>query len=823
MSLYNPKEIESKWQKKWEEENLFFAKDSGKKKEKFYHLVMFPYPSGNLHMGHWYNFTGADVYARKKFRDGYNVMSPIGFDAFGLPAENAAIKRKIHPKEWTLSNIETMRGQLRTAGFMYDWSREVVTCLPEYYQWTQWLFLKMYEKGLAYRKKAAANWCPNDQTVLANEQVVDGRCERCDAEVVQKEIDQWLLKTTDYAERLLNDLDKLDWPEKTKAMQRNWIGKSEGAIIKFRVQGLGSGVQDIEVFTTRADTLFGASYVVLAPEHPIVSSLRSRILNLEEVKTYINATKKKTERERLMGEETPTLAKGEVGGPTAKRVGQKTGVELKGIKVVNPANGEEVPVWISDYVLASYGTGAIMAVPAHDERDFEFAKKFKLPIIQVIASKEKPSEVDGAFTEEGVLVYSKEFNGITSQEARTKIVEWLAEKGLAKKKVQYKLRDWLISRQRYWGAPIPIIHCADCGTVPVKEKDLPVLLPDDVDFQPTGESPLARHHSFTNVKCPHCGKDAKRETDTMDTFVDSSWYFFRYTDAKNKKAFASKKHLDYWMKPSGVDLYIGGAEHSVLHLLYARFFTKVLFDAKLSPVDEPFGKLRHQGIILGPDGQKMSKSKGNVVDPDELVRDFGADSVRMYLMFMGPFELGGPWNPRGLNGIRRFLDRVWKLAEGLGDGVPGLGLEILRNKTIKKVTEDIEHLKFHTAIASLMEYVNAIEERGEKVQPDIQALVHLVSPFAPHIAEEIWDMWGNKKSIFQETWPAFDPKKTEETTISFVVQFNGKTRGMLQVGRGVSQKEVENLIQKDERLRNYLAGTPKKIIFVKDRLINFVL
>src|SRR3990167_3463658 len=823
MSIYNPREIEPKWQKRWKEEGLYEAKDFAKDKKKFFHLVMFPYPSGDLHMGHWYNYAGADAVARKKMRDGFNVMSPIGFDAFGLPAENAAIKRGIHPKDWTYSNMETMRQQLVTIGAMFDWSREVVTCDPEYYRWTQWMFLKMYERRLAYRKKAPANLCPKDQTVLANEQVVDGKCERCGTEVVQKEIDQWLFKITDYAERLLADLEKLDWPERTKAGQRNWIGRSEGAIIKFLISNFQF---PIEVFTTRIDTIFGATYLVIAPEHPLIKDLKFKIKNYNEVFKYIEKANRKTELERLSEDK------------------DKTGVELKGVKAINPANGEEIPVWISDYVLASYGTGAIMAVPAHDERDYDFAVKFGLPIKQVIISagkeelkvkSEKLKVKEAAFIEDGILVESEKFNGIDSEKAREEIVEWLAEKGLAKKKVQYKLRDWLISRQRHWGVPIPIIHCNHCGIVPVKESDLPVELPKVENYLPKeGQSPLARSEEFVNAKCPQCGKGAKRETDTMDTFVCSSWYFFRYTDPKNDKDFANRKNLDYWMKPAGVDLYVGGAEHTVLHLLYSRFFTKVLYDAGLSPVDEPFGKMRHQGIILGPDGQKMSKSKGNVVDPDELVKDFGADAVRMYLLFMGPYELGGPWNPRGLVGIRRFLDRVWKMVQsskfpGLAEAKPRAGkvqndeLEILRNKTIKKVTEDIEDLKFHTAIAGLMEYLNALENK-RATKNDAEILTHLLSPFAPHFAEEIWqEIWKNKQSIFKEPWPVFDPKKIQDENISIVVQFNGKTRGMINSVRGISQKEVEDIIYQDEKLKKYLTGQPKKVIFVKDKLINFVI
>ena len=673
MRKYNHSRIEKKWQRIWEESGIYNAKDSVKGKKNFYHLVMFPYPSGNLHIGHWYNFAPGDVYARFKRMRGFNVMSPMGFDAFGLPAENAAIKRGIHPKKWTYQNIRAMTEQLKSIGASYDWSRRVISSDPDYYKWTQWLFLQFYKNGLAYRKKASANWCVSCKTILANEQVMNGKCERCGNDVLQKEVEQWLLKITKYAEKLLKATDKLDWPEKTKTMQKNWIGKSEGALIKFEISrhlmsSRTSNVQAIEVFTTRPDTIFGATYLVLAPEHEIISNLKPQISNLEEVEDYIKKAKKKTELERI------------------SEVKEKTGVELKGIKAINPASGKEIPVWISDYVLATYGTGAIMAVPAHDQRDFEFAQKFNLAIKMVICPNyPKPTcpILDEAYEGEGYLVDSGGFNGMTSEKAKKEIIDWLAKKGLAKNKTAYRLRDWIISRQRYWGAPIPIIYCQKCGEVPVPEKDLPVKLPEIVDFKPKGKSPLASSEKFVNTRCPQCRGKAKRETDTMDTFICSSWYYLRYADPKNSKNFASPEKLEKWLP---VDVYIGGAEHTVLHLLYSRFFTKVLKDLGCFKFDEPFLKMRHQGIILGEDGQKMSKSRGNVVDPDDLVKNFGSDSVRMYLCFMGPYEQGGPWNPKGINGVFRFLNRVYKLNDKIPAppkaGRENLKLEKLLHKSV---------------------------------------------------------------------------------------------------------------------------------------------
>lgn len=802
MREYNPQKIERKWQKRWKEAGIYQTKDSVKGKKKFYHLVMFPYPSGDLHIGHWYNFAPADVYARFKKMSGFNVMSPIGFDAFGLPAENAAIKRGIHPEKWTYGNIKTMSKQIESMGNMFDWSREIITADPNYYKWTQWIFLQLYKNGLAYKKKAPANWCPKCHTILANEQVVDGKCERCSSEVVQRDIEQWLFRITKYADKLLNGLDKLDWPEKTKLMQKNWIGKSEGAIISFKIK-TGKSTYDVdsridivsrflnlEVFTTRIDTILGCTYCVIAPEHKIISSLKSQISNLKEVENYIIKAKKKKERERLAEDDK-----------------KKTGVELKGVKAINPATNKEVPIFVSDYVLVHYGTGAIMAVPAYDERDFEFAKKFNLPIIKApLAPKD----------------------------------EMLKKLG-AKKNINYKLRDWLISRQRYWGAPIPIIYCDKCGEVPVPEKDLPVKLPNVKNYLPTeeGKSPLAHSEKFVKTKCPKCGGPAKRETDTMDTFVCSSWYFLRYADPKNSKKFADAEKIKSWLP---VNMYVGGSEHAVLHLLYSRFFTKALKDLGHIEFNEPFSALTHQGIILGHDGQKMSKSRGNVIDPDELVKNFGADAVRIYLCFMGEYSQGGPWNPTGIMGVKRFLERVWKMQTKLRsrnvlseilslddrDGRKHISapLETLLHKTIKKVTEDIENFKFNTAISAMMILLNEMEKQKKLLITDYSILITLLSPFAPHMAEELWSQLGNKQSIFEQQWPKYDPKKIKEEIFELVVQINGKTRDRFEAPIGIAENEAKDLTLKRENVKKYTGAENQiiqNVIFVPNKLINIVI
>ncbi|MDD5627070.1 MAG: leucine--tRNA ligase [Patescibacteria group bacterium] len=833
MEMYNHKEIEKKWQKKWEKDRLYKSQDFSDK-PKFYCLDMFPYPSGaGLHVGHPEGYTATDIVSRYKRMNGYNVLHPMGWDAFGLPAENYAIKTKVHPDKSTHENINRFREQIQSLGLSYDWEREVDTSSPEYYKWTQWFFLFLYKNGWAYRKKAPVNWCPSCQTVLANEQVIDGACDRCKTKVIQKELKQWFFKITDFAEELIAGLDKIDWPESTKIMQRHWIGKSEGAEIKFSIFNFQFS---ISVFTTRPDTIFGATYLVLAPEHKIVEKLKDKIENYAEIEKYVLASKKKTERERLAQEK------------------EKTGVELKGIKAINPANNQEIPIFIADYVLKGYGTGAIMAVPKHDLRDYLFAQKYNLPIVEVIKLCEIKNEKlkiknhnlkfknnreeELVYEDEGVLVNSGEFNGLDSEAAREKITEWLATKGLAKKKINYKLRDWLISRQRYWGAPIPIFYCEKCGEVPVSEEDLPVLLPRDVDFMPHGESPLTRSKEFHKVKCPKCGGKARRESDTMDTFVCSSWYFFRYCDPKNAEEFASKKLLKYWMP---VDLYVGGAEHTVLHLLYSRFFTKALHKKGLINFDEPFLKLRHQGMILAEDGRKMSKSLGNVINPDEVVEKYGADTMRMYEMFMGPFEDSIAWNTKGVIGVRRFLEKVWKIKSGIRNqesGTRNNKLDGLVHRIIKKVGVDIENFKFNTAVASLMILVNHMEREEFIPQHLFESFLKILSPFAPHLAEELWTQLGYKvgdaegsgtadegsKSIFVEKWPEYDLRLVQEDEVDLVIQVNGKVRAVVQVKTDISESEAKKIALKQEKIKKWIGGKKvRKFIFVPGRLINIVI
>ena len=802
MEKYNAGKIEKKWQKIWEKSGIYKVKDKVKGKKNFYHLVMFPYPSGDLHIGHWYNFAPADVYARLKKMKGFNILSPIGFDAFGLPAENAAIKNKIHPRTWTYKNIANMRRQLKSIGAIYDWSREIITADPDYYKWTQWMFLKMYEAGLAYKKKTLANWCPKDQAVLANEQVIDGRCWRHpDTLVIQKNVDQWMFKITDYAEDLIKSLEKLDWPARTKLMQKNWIGKSEGAIIKFKISNLKSQKSYIEVFTTRPDTLFGATYMVLSPDHPLVEEITAKEQK-EKVRHYVVNAHLKTELERTNLEK------------------EKTGV-FTGSYATNPVNGEKIPIWISDYILMTYGTGAIMAVPAHDERDFEFAKKFNLPVIKVI--------------EDGLLINSGEFTGLESAEARKRIIGWLKNGKLGDFSTQYKIRDWIISRQRYWGVPIPIIYCKKCalrdpsrqGIVPVPDKNLPVKLPPLKNFKPVagGKSPLARVKSFMNTKCPKCQGKATRETDTMDTFIDSSWYFLRYADSKNKKQFANKQKLNSWLP---VNMYIGGAEHAVLHLLYSRFFVKALNDLGHLEFDEPFIALRHQGIILGIGGQKMSKSGGNVIDPDDLVEKYGADTIRIYLCFMGEYSQGGPWNPKGINGIKRFLDGIWNKISNIKYQISksqseNEELRRLLHQTIKKVGEDIENFRFNTAISALMILWNELKNQNF-AKDTAEIFLKLLSPFAPHFTEELWGKFGNKKSIHLENWPQYNEKfiKTEEYIL--VIQINGKMRDKIMVSKKIDRSQIEKLALGREAIKKYIANKEiKKIVFVPDKLINIVI
>lgn len=948
---YDHKDIENKWQAKWAEDKAYETPDKVEGKNNFYTLVEFPYPSGNLHVGHWYAFAVPDIFARAKRMKGFNVLYPIGFDAFGLPAENAAIKRGLNPKKWTYENIEYMEKQLESMGASFDWSRKVVTSDPEYYKWTQWLFLKLYEKGLAYKKKANVNWCPKDQTVLANEQVVQGRCERCGSSVEQKDLEQWFFKITDYAERLISDLELLDWPEPIKDSQRNWIGKSEGVEIDFELRIKNYELSDkIKIFTTRADTLFGATYLVLAPEHKIIKNLKLKIENWEEVEKYVSKTKNKTEIDRT----------------SATR--EKTGVRLDGVVAINPATGEEISVWVADYVLDNYGTGAVMAVPAHDERDFEFAKKYELPIkevvIPVITDNSNPhvagkevvfrdavivvlrnpktgkflclkwkkhpwitfvmggieegeTDVEAAQRElkeetgyknfkfvrhlgsvqseffathkdvnrvahtrellfelvdeereeiseeekeihelewrsweeinkpdmthsempiilermesgysgyfgEGVLFNSGEFNRMNSEEAREKIAQ-----RFGKKVTKYKLRDWLLSRQRYWGCPIPIVYDPEGNPHPVPEEHLPWKLPeDDIDFTPKGEAPLVSSRELKERTEKIFGKGWKPEIDTMDTFVDSSWYFLRYCDPRNQKEFSNKENQGKWMP---VKMYSGGAEHTTMHLLYSRFFHKALFDLGLVNENEPFKKRMNRGLILGPDGQKMSKSKGNVIDPGEWVEKMGADTVRMYLAFVGPFNEVGqyPWHLGGIAGLRRFLERVWNLRGNVNENnySEDQKNKIIyeTNKTIKKVTEDIEVLKFNTAISQLMIYLNFLGSLKDIMKEEYETFLKLLAPFAPHITEELWHGLGHNNSIHLENWPEYDEGKTKKDKAVMVVQINGKVRAQFEIDIDAKEEDVKEKVLKMEDLQKWFSGkSVQKTIFIKHKLINFV-
>ncbi len=737
MEKYDPKKIEEKWQEKWEKDPSLYAADEKSDKDKFYCLDMFPYPSGDgLHVGHVESYTVTDIISRYQRMKEKNVLHPQGWDAFGLPAENYAIKTKTHPSITTKKAIENFKKQIKMLGFSYDWSREVNSSDPEYYKWTQWFFLLLYKNGLAYKKKSKVNWCPKCQTVLANEQAEGGICERCGTEVLQKDLEQWFFKITDFAEELILGLDNLDWPDSTKTAQKNWIGKSEGAEFEMKVK---NSDETIEVYTTRIDTVFGMTYAVVAPEHPIIEKLKNKIVNYKEVEKYIIKSKKKTELERT------ALQK------------EKTGIELGGIKVINPFTNEDIPVYVADYVLGHYGTGAVMAVPAHDKRDWEFAKKKELEIRAAILpyggsttfgneqeeiKKEELDKIENekAFTEDGYLINSNNYSGMKSGRAREEMVKWLEKSKIGKKKINYKLRDWLVSRQRYWGTPIPIIYCDKCGEVPVPEKDLPVELPTDIDFKPTGESPLKYSKKFQDVKCPKCGGKARRESDTMDTFVCSSWYYFRYTDPRNEKEFVSKKQIKKWLP---VNLYVGGAEHTVLHLLYSRFFTKALRRLGYIDFDEPFSKLRHQGIILAEDGNKMSKSKGNVINPDDIVKEFGADALRLFEMFIGPLEDAKPWNTRGIIGMRRFLEKIWNYSESWkqsyeedvkvnnknieiykesGDRGPDFRVSTRFHKTIKKVSEDIENFHFNTAISQLMVFINYVREESKESRSQVSEI-----------------------------------------------------------------------------------------------------
>ncbi len=812
---YNFKKIESKWQKKWEETNLYKV-DLSKTDNKLYCLVMFLYPSGDkLHIGHWYNYGPSDTWACFKRMQGYNVFEPMGYDAFGLPAENYAIKAGVHPAKSTTDNINYIRGQLKAMGTMYDWDKEINTSSPEYYKWTQWLFLQLYKNKLAYRKKASVNWCPDCHTVLANEQVIDGHCERCDNEVVMKDLEQWFFKITDYADRLLEGHDKIDWPEKTISMQKNWIGKSVGATIKFPVDGYD---EIIKVFTTRPDTVFGVTYMVLAPEHPLVEKLTTTEQK-HEIDEYIQQTRKAREIERLSTER------------------EKTGV-FTGSYCINPLNNEKVPIWIADYVLVTYGTGAVMAVPAHDERDFEFARKYNLPIREVISKTGNTSKalLEEAYINPGIMVNSAQFNGIDSIRGKQAVIDYLKENNLGGAKINYKLRDWLISRQRYWGAPIPIIYCKKCGEVPVPEQDLPVQLPENVDFKGRGQSPLTTNPDFVNTTCPKCGGNATREVDTMDTFVCSSWYFLRFPNPHlTDKAF-DPELVNSWLP---VDQYVGGAEHTVMHLLYARFFTKALYDFGLINFDEPFQKLVHQGVITS-NGAKMSKSRGNVVNPDIFVNEYGSDTFRMYMMFMGSYDEGGDWSDEGIAGIYRFIKRVVRLVQQVTENKP-LGNnadnfdKVLRQKhyAIKFVTQDLERFHFNTAISRIMELVNEIylyiqdlppEKQNQSLVSDVIIdLVKLMAPFTPHLAEELWEQLGQKYSIFNTLWPSYDEKMLELDTINLGIQINGKIRSQISAPAEARDDEIINIALNDEKTIKYVEN--KKIIkqfVVQKKLVIFV-
>jgi len=811
---YPFEKIEPKWQKYWERIKLFNAKTSGYK-NKYYCLMMFPYPSAALHVGHGRNYILGDVVARYKMMKGMNVLTPMGWDAFGLPAENAAIKDRLHPKTSTFRNIDYMKKQLKQWGIGYDWPREVNSCTPGYYRWTQWIFLKLYERGLAYKKKAAVNWCPSCNTVLANEQVADGKCERCDTQVTQEHLEQWFFRITDYTERLLLDLRKLEeWPERVKTMQKNWIGKSHGVEIIFPIV---DSDEKLTCFTTRVDTIYGATYMVLATEHPIVNSLIENTKNKDEVKAFI----KKVKNESI-----------------SKRVAldtEKVGI-FSGRYVINPVNNRKIPLFIANYVLMEYGTGAVMAVPAHDQRDFEFAKKYNLPIEVVIDRPGKALDsmtMKEAYIEDGIMVNSAPFNKISNRQATEDIANYMEENNIGKKAVNYKIRDWLISRQRYWGAPIPIIYCDKCGIQPVPEKDLPVQLPESVKFKPHGESPLKGIDKFVNTKCPKCRDKARREIDTMDTFVDSSWYYLRYISPNDKRRIFNTEDVNRWLP---VDQYIGGIEHAILHLLYSRFITKVLYDLGLIGFDEPFKNLFTQGMII-KDGAKMSKSKGNVVSPDNLISKYGADTVRLYTLFIGPPEKDAEWSDRGVEGAYRFLGRIWRLVEKVQQSkgnVKKTESEDIKRKThqtIKKVTEDIEReFHFNTAISAVMELVNEIyKELGKNSEIDstikeaVKMAVILLSPFVPHISEEMWQRLGNQPSIFKLKWPEYDPKQIKEAIFTMPIQINSRLRSKIEVDVNIQEEELKELILADEKVKKWIGGKPiKKFIIIPNKLVNLI-
>ena len=801
MKEYNPEKIEKKWQKEWDKTKLFKAVNNSKK-PKYYALVEFPYPSGSgLHIGHPRSYVALDILSRMKRKQGFNVLFPMGWDAFGLPTENYAIKNNIHPAKATKENIATFKKQMQSLGLSFDWEREIDTTDPSYYKWTQWIFTQLFKKGLAYKDKMPVNWCTSCKIVLANEEVVNERCERCGGEVIEKEKEQWILKITQYADRLLKDLEKIDYPERVKAGQREWIGRSEGTEINFKIH---DSKEVISVFTTRPDTLFGCTYVVLGPEHPLIKELKDKIKNYGKVEKYIEKARKGKNKE-------------------------KTGVELEGIKATNPVNNKKIPIFVADYVLSEYGTGAVMAVPAHDQRDFDFAQEHSLPMIQVIDSN---SPLKEAFEGYGKMINSGKFSGLSSEVGGEKIAQWLANRKLGGKKVNYKIRDWIFSRQRYWGEPIPMINCKKCarlsggqGWLPVSEKDLPVELPNIKDYKPSeeGDSPLIKAKSWVNVKCPQCNGKAKRETDVMPNWAGSNWYYLRYCDPNNDKKLASDKTLEQWMP---VDWYNGGMEHTTLHLLYSRFIFKFLWDIGAVPKSigsEPYKKRTSHGMILGEGGVKMSKSKGNVVNPDDIIKEYGADSLRIYEMFMGPFEQMIPWDTKGLVGSRRFLDKVWNLKDKVGKKIgDGCDLEKLVHKTIKKVTEDIEELKFNTAISSLMILVNKMEKEKEISMNYYSVLLILLSPFAPHITDELWEQMCGKGLCWSYEWPKYNPRLVKEDKVNFIIQINGKIRDRIEVEVDISEAQAKKLAMNSMKVMKWIKGDIKKTIFVKGKLINFV-
>lgn len=804
MHEYDFKRIEEKWRKYWENNKIFKVKEDENfpKEKRLYVLDMFPYPSGSgLHVGHPEGYTATDIYTRFKKMCGYNVLHPMGFDSFGLPAENYAIQTGTHPAETTSKNIEKFRKQIKSFGFCYDWDREISTCDPEYYKWTQWIFLQLFKKDLAYEDNVPINWCPSCLTGLANEEVTDGKCERCETPIERKRIRQWMLKITAYAERLLKDLDLLDWNESIKLMQKNWIGKSEGAEVYFKLDGFSD---DIRIFTTRPDTLFGATYVVLSPEHPLVEKITTSDKKYE-VERYIEKTKNKSDLQRT------DLNK------------EKTGVWI-GSYAINPVNNKKIPIWISDYVLLEYGTGAIMAVPAHDTRDFEFAKKFNLPIIQVVSKDGTSYELTEAFTDDGIAINSGNFNGLTTKEFKEKIIEWLEKNNKGKRAVNYKLRDWVFSRQRYWGEPIPIVHCKKCGVVPVEEDQLPIKLPEVKSYKPTGtgESPLAAITEWVNTKCPKCGGPAKRETNTMPQWAGSCWYYLRFIDPHNDKELANKQKIEYW---APVDLYVGGAEHAVLHLLYARFWHKFLYDIGIVNTPEPFMKLRNQGMILGENGEKMSKSRGNVINPDDVIKEHGADTLRMYEMFMGPLSVDKPWNTQSILGVRRFLEKFYRLLnKEISDeiSVPE-DIDKLLHKTVKIVTEKIESLEFNTAISQIMILLNNLNKEEKLNKELVKIFIKILHPFAPFITEEMWEQLNCKPPLLKEKWPSYDPQKIIDETTTVVFQINGKIRAKLEVKKGLSQEQLINLALQNERIKEYIGQKEViKKIAVPDKLVNIV-